>query len=65
MAYILGATPSMLADVGMPATGVFFATAVASAIACILMGLVANWPVGLAPGMGLNALLTYSIILGM
>ena len=65
MAYILGVTPSMLADVGMPATGVFFATAIASAIACILMGFVANWPVGLAPGMGLNALLTYSIILGM
>ena len=65
MAYILGVNPAMLADGGMPATGVFFATAVASAIACIIMGLVANWPVGLAPGMGLNALFTYTIILGM
>ena len=65
MAYILGVNPAMLADGGMPATGVFFATAVASAIACIIMGLVANWPVGLAPGMGLNALFTYTIIIGM
>ena len=65
MAYILGVNPAMLAEGGMPATGVFFATAVASAIACIIMGLVANWPVGLAPGMGLNALFTYTIILGM
>ncbi len=65
MAYILGVNPAMLADGGMPATGVFFATAVASGFACIIMGLVANWPVGLAPGMGLNALFTYTIILGM
>ena len=65
MAYILGVNPTMLADGGMPVTGVFFATAVASGIACILMGLIANWPVGLAPGMGLNALFTYTIILGM
>ena len=49
----------------MPATGVFFATAVASGIACIIMGLVSKYPVGLAPGMGLNALFTYTIILTM
>ena len=65
MAYILGVNPSMLADGGMPATGVFFATAIASGIACIIMGLVAKYPVGLAPGMGLNALFTYTIILTM
>ena len=65
MAYILGVNPVILADGGMPATGVFFATAVASGIACIIMGLVAKYPVGLAPGMGLNALFTYTIILGM
>ena len=65
MAYILGVNPVILADGGMPATGVFFATAVASGIACIIMGLVAQYPVGLAPGMGLNALFTYTIILGM
>ncbi|MBR5954098.1 MAG: NCS2 family permease [Methanobrevibacter sp.] len=65
MAYILGVNPSMLADGGMPATGVFFATALSSGIACIIMGLVAKYPVGLAPGMGLNALFTYTIILEM
>ena len=65
MAYILGVNPVILADGGMPATGVLFATAVASGIACIIMGLVAKYPVGLAPGMGLNALFTYTIILTM
>ena len=42
MAYILGVNPSMLADGGMPATGVFFATAIASGIACIIMGWLLN-----------------------
>ncbi len=65
MAYILGVNPVILGDGGMPVTGVFFATAVASGVACIIMGLVAKYPVGLAPGMGLNALFTYTIILGM
>jgi AGZA family xanthine/uracil permease-like MFS transporter len=65
MAYILGVNPVVLSDGGMPATGVFFATAVSSAIACFIMGLVAKYPVGLAPGMGLNALFTYTIILSM
>ena len=65
MAYILGVNPVILGDGGMLVTGVFFATAVASGIACISMGLVAKYPVGLAPGMGLNALFTYTIILTM
>lgn len=65
MAYILGVNPSMLSEGGMPAAGVFFSTAIASGVACIIMGLVANFPVGLAPGMGLNALFTYTIILEM
>ncbi|OED01717.1 MULTISPECIES: NCS2 family permease [Methanobrevibacter] len=65
MSYILGVNPGMLAEGGMPATGVFFATALASGIACIIMGLVSKYPVGLAPGMGMNALFTYTIILGM
>ena len=65
MAYILGVNPVILSDGGMPATGVFFATAIASGVASIIMGLVAKYPVGLAPGMGLNALFTYTIILGM
>ena len=65
MAYILGVNPVILGDGGMPATGVLFATAVASGVACMIMGLVAKYPVGLAPGMGLNALFTYTIILTM
>lgn len=65
MAYILGVNPTMLAGGGMPATGVFFATAISSGVACIIMGLLAKYPVGLAPGMGLNALFTYTIILTM
>ena len=65
MAYILGVNPVILGDGGLPVTGVFFATAVASGVASIIMGLVAKYPVGLAPGMGLNALFTYTIILGM
>ena len=65
MAYILGVNPTMLAEGGMPPAGVFFSTAIASGIACIIMGLLSNYPVGLAPGMGLNALFTYTIILEM
>ena len=63
--YILGVNPVILGEGGMPITGVFFATAIASGIACIIMGLIAKYPVGLAPGMGLNALFTYTIILSM
>jgi len=65
MSYILGVNPGMLSATGMSLSGVFIATALASGIACILMGLIANYPVGLAPGMGLNALFTYTIVLGM
>ena len=65
MAYILGVNPAMLAEGGMPATGVFFATALASGVSCIIMGLISKYPVGLAPGMGMNALFTYTIILTM
>ncbi len=65
MSYILGVNPGMLAEGGMPATGVFFTTAFASGIACIVMGLISKYPIGLAPGMGLNALFTYTIIIGM
>lgn len=65
MSYILGVNPGMLSATGMSLSGVFIATALASGIACIIMGLLANYPVGLAPGMGLNALFTYTIVLGM
>lgn len=65
MSYILGVNPGMLSQTGMPIEGVFIATALASGIACILMGIISNYPIGLAPGMGLNALFTYTIVLGM
>lgn len=63
MAYILGVNPGMLAETGMNFQSVFLATAIASGIASIIMGLLANYPVGLAPGMGVNAFFTYTACL--
>ena len=61
MAYILAVNPPMLSATGMPMQAVFMATAVSSGIASILMGVLANYPVSLAPGMGVNALFTYTV----
>ncbi|WP_294468541.1 NCS2 family permease [uncultured Anaerofustis sp.] len=61
MAYILGVNPGMLASTGMSFQSVFLATAFASGVASIIMGLLANYPVGLAPGMGVNAFFTYTV----
>lgn len=62
MAYILAVNPGMLGGIeGMSAQGVFLATAISSAVATIIMGLLANYPVALAPGMGVNALFTFTI----
>ena len=63
MAYILGVNPTILSAVGMPVNAVFFATALSSGIACIVMGLVSNYPIGLSAGMGLNALFTYTVVM--
>lgn len=63
MAYILAVNPGMLASTGMPMQAVFMATAISSGIASILMGVLANYPVALAPGMGVNALFTYTVVL--
>ncbi len=65
MAYILGVNPALLSQGGMPATGVFFATAVASGISCIITGLISKYPVGLAPGMGIIPVFIYTIIISM
>lgn len=65
MAYILGVNPAILKDAGMDAHSVFMATAISAGIASIVMGLLANYPVSLAPGMGVNALFTYTICLTM
>ena len=65
MAYILAVNPSILADAGMDKGAVFTATALASAIACVLMALLANLPFALSAGMGLNAYLAYTVVIGM
>lgn len=61
MAYILGVNPFILADAGMDPEAVFMATALSSAIACLLMGFIANYPVALSAGMGVNALFAYTV----
>ena len=65
MAYILAVNPGMLGETGMSAGGVFTATALAAAIATLVMAFAANLPVALAPGMGLNAFFTYTVVFGM
>ena len=62
MAYIIFVNPQMMAISGMDQGASFVATCIAAAVACIFMGLYANWPVGLAPGMGLNAFFTFTVV---
>ena len=66
MAYIMFLNPVILADGGFDFGGVFTATALASALACFIAAFYARtWPVGLAPGMGINAFIAYGVCLGM
>ncbi len=65
MAYIVVVNPQILSKTGMPVEGVVFATCIASAAATLVMGLYANYPIALAPGMSLNAYFTYSVCLAM
>jgi AGZA family xanthine/uracil permease-like MFS transporter len=62
MAYIIFVNPQMMAAAGIDQGASFVATCLASALACLIMGLYANWPVGLAPGMGMNAFFTYTVV---
>ena len=62
MAYIVFVNPQIMALAGMDQGAVFVGTCIAAALACLLMGLFANWPVGLAPGMGLNAFFTFTAV---
>ena len=64
MAYVVVVNPQILSASGMPVDGVLFATCISSAAATLVMGLWANYPIALAPGMSLNAYFTYSIVLG-
>ena len=65
MAYILFVNPAILGETGMDKGAVFVATCLAAAIGSAIMGLVANYPIALAPGMGLNAFFTYTVVLHM
>ena len=65
MAYIVFVNPQILADAGMPFDAVFVATCLAAALATLVMGLYANYPIALAPGMGLNAFFAYGVVLGL
>ena len=62
MAYIIFVNPQMMASSGMDQGASFVGTCIAAAIACFAMGIYSNWPVGLAPGMGLNAFFTYTVV---
>lgn len=65
MSYILFDNPSILSASGMPSKAVFLATIIAAAISTLIMGLFANVPYALAPGMGLNAFFTYTVVFGL
>lgn len=65
MAYVVVVNPQILAEAGMPPDGVLFATCCSAAVATLVMGLYANYPIALAPGMSLNAYFTYSVCLAM
>ncbi len=62
MAYIIFVNPTILSEAGVPFSGALFATCVAAAVGSLAMGLIANYPFALAPGMGLNAYFTYSVV---
>ena len=65
MVYITVVNPSILSEAGMDFGAVFVATCIAAAFGSIVMGLHANYPIAQAPGMGLNAFFTFSVVLGM
>lgn len=65
MAYISFVNPAILSEAGMDFGAVFVATCIAAAFGTLVMGLYANYPIALAPGMGLNAFFTYGVVLGM
>ena len=65
MCYIIIVNPLILGETGMDMGAVFVATCIASAIGCFVMGFVGNYPIALAPGMGLNAYFTFAVVKGM
>lgn len=65
MAYILFVNPTVLGAAGMDKGAIFTATAIASAFGTIMMGILANYPIAIAPGLGMNAFFAYSVVIGM
>lgn len=65
MVYIIFVNPTILANAGMDKGAVFVATCIAAAVSTLVMGLYANYPIALAPGMGLNAFFAFTVVLGM
>src|SRR5579864_7752827 len=65
MAYIVVVNPAILGAAGLPVAGVAVATCLSAGFGSILMGLIANYPLALAPGMGLNAYFTFTVVKGM
>jgi len=65
MAYIIVVNPLILGDAGVPLDGALFATVMVAGLSSILMGLLANLPIAVAPGMGLNAFFSYTLVIGM
>ena len=62
MAYIIFVNPQIMSSTGMDQGAIFVGTCLAAAVACFVMGFIANWPIGLAPGMGLNAFFTFTVV---
>src|ERR1700720_2518192 len=65
MAYIIFVNPAILSETGMPLTAVVAATCLCAALGSLMMGILARYPIALAPGMGLNAYFTYTVVKGM
>ena len=64
MSFIVAVNPMFLADAGIPFAAAFVATILATVLGTVIMGVWANWPVAVAPGMGLNAYFAYGLVIG-
>ena len=65
MAYIIILNPSVLSQTGMDFNGVFFATIIATIVGCLFMGIFANYPIAIAPGLAMNAYFSFVVVISM
>ena len=65
MSYIIFVNPEILSSTGMDRNAIFVATCIAAALGSAVMAMVANWPIGMAPGMGLNAFFAFTVVAAM